>query len=70
MEASACRILLEGLDQITVLLITQQTGLARMADHIVVLEQGKLVGQGTHDQLVKDCPAYRALLPDGQEAEP
>ena len=70
LDIPTCRGLLEGLDQTTVLLITQQTGLARMADHIVVLEQGKLVGQGTHDQLVKDCPAYRALLPDGQEAEP
>ena len=69
LEISACRGLLEGLDQITVLLITQQTGLARMADHIVVLDQGKLVGQGTHEHLVKDCPGYRALLPDGQEAE-
>ena len=70
MEISACRGLLEGLDQTTVLLVTQQIDLARMADHIVVLDQGNLVGQGTHEQLVKDCPAYRALLPDGQEAEP
>ena len=70
LKISACRGLLEGLEQITVLLITQQTGLARMADHIVVLEQGKLVGLGAHERLVKDCPAYRALLPDGQEAEP
>ena len=68
MEISACRGLLEGLDQTTVLLITQQIDLARMADHIVVLDQGNLVGQGTHEQLVKDCPAYRALIPDGQEA--
>ena len=69
MEASACRKLLEGVGQTTVLLVTQQIDLARMADHIVVLEQGKLVGQGTHEQLVKACPGYRALLPDGQEAE-
>lgn len=68
MEISACRGLLEGLDQTTVLLVTQQIDLARMADHIVVLDQGNLVGQGTHEQLVKDCPAYRALIPDGQEA--
>ena len=70
LDIPTCKGLLEGLDQTTVLLITQQTGLARMADHIVVLEQGKLVGQGTHEQLVKACPGYRALLPDGQEAEP
>lgn len=68
MEISACRELLEGLDQTTVLLVTQQIDLARIADHIVVLDQGKLVGQGGHEQLVKDCPAYRALMQVGQEA--
>jgi ABC-type multidrug transport system fused ATPase/permease subunit len=31
------------------------------ADTIVVMEAGKIVGQGKHDELLDTCPTYRAL---------
>ncbi|WP_285600350.1 ABC transporter ATP-binding protein [Kineosporia sp. NBRC 101731] len=48
----------------TVLLITHQLPLVREADLILVLENGRLAGQGTHEHLVSTSSAYRALLQD------
>lgn len=42
----------------TVLLIGQRVGSIRNADQILVLENGKIVGQGTHKELLESCPVY------------
>ena len=39
------------------------------AQRIYVLEQGRVVGEGTHDELLRDCAAYRALWERQQELE-
>jgi ATP-binding cassette, subfamily B, multidrug efflux pump len=31
------------------------------ADEILVLDDGKVVGQGTHQELLRDCPTYREI---------
>ena len=31
------------------------------ADHILVLDEGKTVGYGTHDELLKTCPVYKEI---------
>ena len=31
------------------------------ADHIVVLDEGRVAGQGTHDDLMASCGAYREI---------
>lgn len=31
------------------------------ADLILVMENGKVVGQGTHRELLKNCPAYQEI---------
>lgn len=41
--------------------ITHKTGIAKKADKIIVLNQGKVVGIGTHDDLVINCEDYRSL---------
>lgn len=69
LDIQACRKLLDGLQGITVLLTTGQPDLAKMADRILVLEQGRLVAQGTHAQLLETCPAYGKLMRDGSGAE-
>ncbi len=64
LEHQAFRKLLEDLRDTTVLLATNQIDLAKMADHVLVLERGRLVGQGTHEELLKRCPAYQDLAAD------
>ncbi|HET6450189.1 MAG TPA: ABC transporter ATP-binding protein [Spirochaetia bacterium] len=46
----------------TCILITQRVSAAAAADTILVLEDGKAAGTGTHDTLVKDCPVYRDIV--------
>jgi ABC-type multidrug transport system fused ATPase/permease subunit len=56
----------------TVFLVSQRISTVRNADHILVLDDGKLVGQGTHSQLYEQCQVYREICQSqmtGEEAE-
>ncbi len=46
----------------TTILITHRLSQIRWADHIVVLRQGEIVAQGTHDQLLQDSRDYRRIF--------
>lgn len=52
----------------TVLLVAHRLYSVRHADHIVVLEAGRVVGQGRHADLLQNCPAYRQAWDDQQQA--
>lgn len=43
------------------IVITQRISTAMHCDRIYVLDQGKLVGTGTHGQLLSSCPVYREI---------
>ena len=45
----------------TVLLIAQRISTIMDAEQIIVLEAGKIVGKGTHEQLMKSCEVYREI---------
>ena len=45
----------------TVLIVSQRAASILHADQIIVLDEGKIVGIGTHDTLVKDCEVYREI---------
>ena len=45
----------------TVFLISQRTSSIRHADMILVMEDGCLVGTGTHDELLQSCAVYREI---------
>ncbi|MBE6518085.1 MAG: ABC transporter ATP-binding protein [Thermoplasmata archaeon] len=45
----------------TVVLVTQRIGTARGADRIIVLDKGRIVGQGTHEELLDGCVLYREI---------
>jgi ATP-binding cassette subfamily B protein len=46
----------------TTILITHRLSQIRWADHILVLDQGKLVADGTHEQLLRRSPHYRRIF--------
>jgi ABC-type multidrug transport system fused ATPase/permease subunit len=45
----------------TVFIVSQRTASIRHADRILVLDDGRLAGQGTHDELLRTCPVYREI---------
>lgn len=45
----------------TVFIVSQRTSSIRHADKIIVLDGGKMVGAGTHDELLKSCEIYREI---------
>ena len=45
----------------TVLLISQRISSIRHADQILVLDDGRLAGIGTHESLLADCPVYQEI---------
>lgn len=45
----------------TVIVVAQRISTVLNADKIVVLEEGKMVGCGTHSELMKACPTYREI---------
>lgn len=55
---------------ITLVVISERIASLRQADHILVLEDGRITHQGSHEALIRDCPRYRrmAQLQMGEEA--
>jgi len=45
----------------TKLIVAQRIGTIRDADRIVVLDEGKVVGMGTHDELMRNCEVYQQI---------
>jgi ATP-binding cassette, subfamily B, multidrug efflux pump len=42
----------------TVIIVTQRISTAALADQVIVLEKGRVIGAGTHESLLADCPTY------------
>ena len=45
----------------TVLIVAQRIGTIKDADKIIVLDEGKAVGMGTHKELLASCPVYQEI---------
>ena len=45
----------------TVLIVTQRVSTVLYAEQIIVLDQGKIVGKGTHTELMESCEVYREI---------
>lgn len=45
----------------TVLLVTQRVATAKNSDQILVLDKGRIVGIGTHRELMQTCPVYQEI---------
>ncbi|MEW1954453.1 ABC transporter ATP-binding protein [Terrabacter sp. NPDC080008] len=53
----------------TVVIVAQRVSTIVDADLIIVLEDGRIVGQGTHDQLLDSCETYREIVESQRSAE-
>ena len=50
-------------------MISQRIASVQHADRVAVLEEGRLVGLGTHDELLATCPVYAEICRSQQKEE-
>lgn len=58
---SRLRASLSHMENSTLFIVSQRTSSIMHADLILVLDDGELVGQGTHEELLKSCNVYREI---------
>ena len=68
-DAALRRALREETKAMTVLMVSQRASTIRDADQIVVLDDGKAAGVGTHQQLMESCEVYREICLSQLSAE-
>lgn len=49
-------------EYMTVFVVSQRAGAVMHCDRILVLDGGRIVGEGTHENLMKDCGVYREIV--------
>ena len=60
-DAALRKSLKELPDDTTVFIVSQRTSSLQHADQILVLDDGNLVGAGTHSELLENCETYREI---------
>ncbi|MGL1890907.1 MAG: ABC transporter ATP-binding protein/permease [Spirochaetaceae bacterium] len=60
-DANLRRDLKANTGESTILLVAQRVATIMSAEQIIVLDEGKIVGKGTHEQLLKSCLEYREI---------
>ena len=60
-DAALRRSIKESTGNATVFLVSQRAATVKNADQILVLDDGKLVGKGTHEELLKNCNVYKEI---------
>lgn len=68
-DANLRKAIKEKTDNTTVFIVSQRSSSIMYADKIVVLDDGKVVGIGTHDELLKDCEVYREICSSQNKEE-
>lgn len=68
-DAALRRALDTHLPEATRLVVAQRVSTIRHADQIVVLDHGRMVGLGSHDELVETCRTYREIVESQLTAE-
>ncbi len=51
----------EGMQSTTTVIVAQRVSSVKHADHILVLDHGKVIGAGKHEHLLETCPAYKEI---------
>ena len=68
-DAALRKALAQEVRDAAVLIIAQRVSTIRSAQQIIVLDDGRVVGQGTHDQLLETCPVYRDIARSQMKGE-
>ncbi len=53
----------------TVIIVAQRVGTVMDADQILVMDEGEIVGRGTHAELLQSCPTYQEIVDSQLRAE-
>ena len=60
-DAALRRGIKEHLKDTTLVIVAQRISSIRSADHILVMEEGRMLGYGTHEELMENCEIYREI---------
>lgn len=60
-DAALRKALKQSTTDMTVIIVTQRCSTIKNADLILVLDDGRLVGKGTHNELFENCETYREI---------
>ena len=60
-DANLRKAILNNHSQATTIVIAQRVSSIMQLDQIIVLEEGRAIGHGTHEELLRDCPVYREI---------
>jgi ATP-binding cassette subfamily B protein len=60
-DAALRRALKEKTANSTLLVVTQRVSTIKNAEQIIVLDEGRIVGKGTHNELMENCETYKEI---------
>lgn len=61
-DAKLRQTLNDEIDNATIIIVAQRVSTVMKADRIIVLDEGKVVGFGTHKELMKSCEVYQEIV--------
>ena len=60
-DAQVRKNIREQYSDVTVIAVSQRVGSIKHCDMLLVMDDGRLAGCGTHDELIKNCRTYREI---------